>query len=107
MNCVRASSSERAPGWAIRGDHRRRAPASRKPFTLYSDWDFRFKTLSDGRRQILDFLLSGDFAGLQDEFADGWTHGVEAVTGVTLCVFPRNKLRDLFHAQSRLGYDVT
>jgi CRP-like cAMP-binding protein len=26
-------------------------------YTLYSGWAFRFKTLPDGRRQILNFLL--------------------------------------------------
>ena len=26
-------------------------------YTLYSGWAFRFQTLSDGRRQILNFLL--------------------------------------------------
>ncbi|MEJ7687029.1 MAG: Crp/Fnr family transcriptional regulator [Variovorax sp.] len=76
-------------------------------FTLYSGWAFRYKTLSDGRRQILSFLLPGDFIGLQDEFAEGHTHGVEAVTGVTLCAFPRNRLWELFHSQPKLGYDVT
>ncbi|VTU14213.1 Nitrogen fixation regulation protein FixK [Variovorax sp. SRS16] len=76
-------------------------------FTLYSGWAFRYKTLSDGRRQILSFLLPGDFIGLQDEFADGQTHGVEAVTGVTLCAFPREKLWNLFHAQPKLSYDIT
>ena len=29
-------------------------------YTLYSGWAFRFKTLPDGRRQILNFLLPGD-----------------------------------------------
>ncbi len=76
-------------------------------FTLYSGWAFRYKTLSDGRRQILNFLLRGDFIGLQDEFAEGRTHGVEAVTGVTLCAFARNRLWELFHSQPKLGYDVT
>ena len=76
-------------------------------FTLYSGWAFRFKTLSDGRRQILSFLLPGDFIGVQDEFADGQTHGVEAATLVTLCVFPREKLWPLFNSQPRLGYDIT
>ncbi len=75
--------------------------------TLYSGWAFRYKTLSDGRRQILSFLLPGDFIGLQDEFADGHTHGVEAVTGVTLCTFPRDRLWELFHSQPKLGYDIT
>ncbi|MDH6167795.1 CRP/FNR family transcriptional regulator [Variovorax boronicumulans] len=76
-------------------------------FTLYAGWAFRYKTLSDGRRQILSFLLPGDFIGLQDEFAEGQTHGVEAVTDVTLCVFSRDRLWPLFHAQPKLGYDIT
>jgi CRP/FNR family transcriptional regulator, anaerobic regulatory protein len=80
---------------------------SRQLYTLYSGWAFRFKTLRDGRRQILNFLLPGDFVGLQDEFADGQTHGVEAATTVSLCVFPRDRLWNLFHAQPRLGYDIT
>ncbi|WP_369794694.1 cyclic nucleotide-binding domain-containing protein [Polaromonas sp. JS666] len=49
---------------------------------------FRYKTLSDGRRQILNFLLPGDLIGLQQKFSDGPIHGIEAVTDVTLCVFP-------------------
>jgi len=81
--------------------------ASPQLFTLYSGWAFRYKTLSDGRRQILSFLLPGDFIGLQEEFADGETHGVEAVTGVTLCAFDRDKLWDLFHSHPKLGYDIT
>jgi CRP/FNR family transcriptional regulator, anaerobic regulatory protein len=76
-------------------------------FTLYSGWAFRYKTLSDGRRQILGFLLPGDFIGLQDEFADGQTHGVEAVTGITLCAFERDKLWDLFQRHPKLGYEIT
>ncbi len=78
-----------------------------KLFTLYSGWAFRYKTLSDGRRQILNFLLPGDFIGLQQEFADGAMHGIEAVTEVALCVFPRDGLWDLFRQYPSLGYDVT
>ncbi len=78
-----------------------------KLFTLYAGWAFRYKTLSDGRRQILNFLLPGDFIGLQQEFADGATHGVEALTDVSLCMFPRDGLWDLFRQFPSLGYDVT
>ncbi len=80
---------------------------SSKLFTLYSGWAFRYKSLSDGRRQILNFLLPGDFIGLQQEFADGAMHGIEAVTDVSLCVFPRDGLWDLFREYPSLGYDVT
>jgi CRP-like cAMP-binding protein len=33
-------------------------------FTLLIGWAFRHKTLPDGRRQILNFLLPGDLIGL-------------------------------------------
>lgn len=78
-----------------------------KLFTLYAGWAFRYKTLSDGRRQILNFLLPGDFIGLQQEFADGASHGVEALTDTALCVFPRDGLWDLFRQFPSLGYDLT
>ena len=80
---------------------------SGKLFTLYSGWAFRYKTLSDGRRQILNFLLPGDFIGLQQEFSDGAMHGIEAVTDVSLCVFARGGLWELFRHYPSLGYDVT
>ena len=80
---------------------------SGKLFTLYAGWAFRYKTLSDGRRQILNFLLPGDLIGLQQEFADNAMHGIEAVTDVSLCVFPRDGLWDLFRQHPSLGYDVT
>ncbi len=34
-------------------------------YTVLSGWGFRYKLLEDGRRQILNFLLPGDFVGLQ------------------------------------------
>ena len=72
-------------------------------YTLYAGWAFRFKTLKDGRRQILNFLLPGDFIGLQAEFADAATHGVEALTDVHLCTFPKAGLWNLFHEHPKLG----
>ena len=76
-------------------------------FTLWQGWAFRYKTLRDGRRQILSFLLPGDLMGLQDEFVEGTTYGVEAATDVTLAAYPREGLWAFFHAQPRLGYAIT
>ncbi|WP_239467191.1 Crp/Fnr family transcriptional regulator [Rhodoferax koreense] len=78
-----------------------------KLYTLYAGWAFRYKTLSDGRRQILNFLLPGDFIGLQQHFNDGAAYGVEALTSVSLCAFQQNGLMDLFKALPALGFDVT
>lgn len=76
-------------------------------YTLFAGWAFRFKTLSDGRRQILNFLMPGDFIGLQQNVAEGALHGVEALTEVRLCPFPRNALWTLHREAPALGYDVT
>ena len=78
-----------------------------KLFTLYAGWAFRYKTLSDGRRQILNFVLPGDLVGLQQEFGDSAAHGVEAVTDCALCVFNGDRLWELFRTEPRLGYDIT
>lgn len=76
-------------------------------FTLYAGWAFRYKTLSDGRRQILNFLLPGDLVGLQQEFDCVSLHGVEALTDCSLCVFPTDSLWAVFREHPRLGYDIT
>ena len=53
-----------------------------------------FKLLSDGRRQIVGFLVAGDLFG----FAPGekYTVSAEAVSGVSLCRFPRRQLERAF-----------
>src|ERR1700732_2468721 len=53
-------------------------------YTLYSGWAFRFKTLPDGRRQILNFLLPGDLLGLEAAMFDAAVNGIEALTDVEL-----------------------
>ncbi|WP_462388592.1 Crp/Fnr family transcriptional regulator [Acidovorax sp. Q11] len=78
-----------------------------KLFTLYLGWAFRYKSLSDGRRQILNFLLPGDLVGLQQEFGEVSAHGIEALTDCSLCVFQNDSLWALFREHPRLGYDIT
>ncbi len=103
VESLRLGSVTIAAGAAVIGEQ---APNG-KLFTLYSGWAFRYKSLPDGRRQILNFVLPGDLIGLQQEFGDTAAHGVEAVTECTLCVFPGDRLWDLFRGDPRLGYDVT
>ncbi|MEO8278707.1 MAG: Crp/Fnr family transcriptional regulator [Ideonella sp.] len=75
--------------------------------TLLSGWAFRFKTLRDGRRQILNFLLPGDFIGLQQKMTDAASHGVESLTKVRLCLFERDSVWKLHANCPSLGFDVT
>lgn len=76
-------------------------------YTLLRGWAFRFKSLPDGRRQILNFLLPGDFIGLQQKLSDSASHGVEALTDVHLCVFQRDAAWSLHRDLPSLGYDIT
>lgn len=75
--------------------------------SLLSGWAFRYKTLPDGRRQILNFLLPGDFIGLQQKMTDAASHGVESLTRVRLCSFQRNTVWTLHRELPSLGYDIT
>lgn len=76
-------------------------------YTLLSGWAFRFKTLSDGRRQILNFLLAGDFIGVQQKMGDAAAHGVVTLTDAVFCVFRRDALWELHRAEPTMGFNVT
>ena len=76
-------------------------------FTLLRGWAFRFKTLSDGRRQILNFLLAGDFIGVQQKMGDGAAHGVVTLTDAVFCVFQRDALWAMHREQPSMGFNVT
>jgi CRP-like cAMP-binding protein len=76
-------------------------------YTVLAGWAFRYKTLPDGRRQILNYSLPSDFLGLQGSVNDEMQHSVEALTDLTLCVFPREKLWNLFADYPTLAFDVT
>jgi CRP-like cAMP-binding protein len=76
-------------------------------YTILSGWAFRYKTLPDGRRQILNFALPSDLIGLQGSVNDEMQHSVEALTDVMLCVFPREKVWSLYTDYPTLAFDVT
>lgn len=76
-------------------------------FTVLQGWAFRYKTLPDGRRQLLNFALPGDFLGLQASLFKEMSHSVEALTQMLLCVFPRERLWQLYENYPGLAFDVT
>jgi CRP/FNR family transcriptional regulator len=76
-------------------------------YTVLSGWAFRYKTLPDGRRQILNYAIPSDLIGLQGSVNDEMQHSVEALTDMMLCVFPREKLWDLYTNYPTLAFDIT
>ena len=76
-------------------------------YTVLGGWAFRYKMLEDGRRQILNYALPGDLIGLQGMLMKEMEHSVEALAPLTLCVFPRAKLWDLYSKLPSLAFDIT
>lgn len=76
-------------------------------YTVLNGWAFRYKMLDDGRRQILNYALPGDLVGLQGTLMREMEHSVEALTPLTLCVFPRAKLLELYSRFPSLAFDIT
>jgi CRP-like cAMP-binding protein len=76
-------------------------------YTVLNGWAFRYKMLDDGRRQILNYALPADMVGLQGALMREMEHSVEALTPLTLCVFPRAKMWDLYSRIPTLAFDIT
>ncbi len=76
-------------------------------FTVLEGMGLRYKTLKDGDRQVINFILPGDFLGLQAGVMREMQHTVEASTDMLLCVFDRKSLWNLFQNQPERAFDLT
>lgn len=75
-------------------------------FTVLDGMGVRYKTLENGRRQVISFVLPGDFLGLQAGVMGEMKHSVDATTRMRLCVFRREKLWQLFQSNPERAYDL-
>lgn len=76
-------------------------------YTALRGMGLRYKLLPDGSRQVIGFVLPGDFVGLQAGVMGEVKHSVEATTAMTLCVFNRSELWTLFKHEPQRAYDLT
>jgi CRP-like cAMP-binding protein len=72
-------------------------------YTLFDGWVMLYKSLKDGKRQILRFALPGDFLGYQIGENVPSNHSALAITDITVCGFPHPSLMELFTQQPELG----
>lgn len=71
--------------------------------TIFSGWAFRYKSLRDGDRQVLDIMLPGDLLGLQSPLTGKLRHSVRAITDVRVCSLDEGHFHDLFKAHPALS----
>ncbi len=76
-------------------------------FTVLRGMGLRYKTLENGRRQVVNFVFPGDFLGLQAGIMGEMGHSIEATTAMTLCVFDRAGIWDLFRNYPERAFDLT
>ena len=76
-------------------------------FTVLEGMGLRYKTLSGGERQVINFVFPGDFLGLQAGVMSEMQHSVEATTQMRLCVFDRKALWSLFADHPDRAFDLT
>lgn len=64
-------------------------------YTLYAGWVVMYKTLANGKRQILRFALPGDFLGFQPDMQGVMSYSCLSMTELKLCAFPRTRINAL------------
>lgn len=63
----------------------------------------RYRVLRDGRRQVLNIVLPGDFIGFPGCFFESALYSVTALTDATVCSIPFSVLLGLFDSSPRLA----
>ncbi|MDD2814646.1 MAG: Crp/Fnr family transcriptional regulator [Thiotrichaceae bacterium] len=76
-------------------------------YTMFTGWVMLYKTLSNGSRQILRYVLAGDFLSFQPDARVPMTHSAQTLTETTLCVFPRQNLMQLFNEHPEVAAQIT
>jgi CRP-like cAMP-binding protein len=75
----------------------------REAIVIETGWAIRYRTLDDGRRQIMNFLLPGDLFDLCAFMLAKADHSVGTISNCTINRVPTKAVIDLFERHPRLG----
>ncbi|MGF1609912.1 MAG: Crp/Fnr family transcriptional regulator [Kiloniellales bacterium] len=75
---------------------------SRYLYVLKHGWAHSYKLLASGHRQVLEFLLPGDFLGIREFAFEQALNFVVMSTDGVVCPFPKNQLSEMFNSFPRL-----
>ncbi|MGI4811080.1 MAG: Crp/Fnr family transcriptional regulator [Janthinobacterium lividum] len=69
---------------------------------IMDGWACRYKILPDGNRQIISFLMPGDFCDLHVATLTKMDHGIATITAATVVTLPREVIERLTNASPTL-----
>ncbi len=76
-------------------------------YTAMHGMGLRYRTLANGKRQVISLIFPGDFIGMQAGIMGEMGHSVEATTKMTLCVFDRSALWTFFKERPERAFSLT
>ncbi len=76
-------------------------------FTALYGMGLRYRILKNGKRQVVNLIMPGDFIGLQAGVMGEMGHSVEATTKMTLCVFDRSAFWSFFRDNPERAFSIT
>lgn len=77
-----------------------------KAYLLISGWGCSYKSLANGRRQIINFALPGDFVGVRPLFFRKSDYSFATVSQCRAYEIPRDQFRKIFFDYPRVGLAV-
>lgn len=75
-------------------------------FILQDGWAYCYKLLRNGRRQVINFPLSGDFMGLRSVLLRTSDHSFATLTEATVSEVSGARMLEAFHELPRLGIAI-
>jgi CRP-like cAMP-binding protein len=81
--------------FAARRDMVREGDRPHAVFVILEGWAYRYKTLRDGRRQIVALFVPGDLSDLNTFMVKAMDHSVGAITAVVAAELGRDELEQL------------
>ncbi len=91
----------------VRKEVYQESQASDFMFTVYHGWFAIYKTLDNGKRQILRIALPGDMLGFQANLEAPMTHSAISLTDAVLCAFPRHEMPELLRKNLSVSKRLT
>lgn len=77
--------------------------SAQQSFVLLEGWACCYKLLPDGRRQIINFTIPGDFLGLRSVLLRVADHSVASITRIRVSSFSGSNLFDIINQYPRVG----